>query len=91
MALPRYYFHIYDSDKLIVEDSEGLELTNLQSVSEECRSFIESVLSEPDWQDEKARGREFRVIDEHGRQVFVVPFDEVRVSSSIRAAPRRAN
>ena len=26
MALPRYYFHIYDFDELIVEHSEGLDL-----------------------------------------------------------------
>ena len=69
----RCYFHIRDSQGVVLEDSEGLEFPDLESARKECRTIIQSVLNETEDLD-RLGDIEFHVVDEHGNTVVVVPF-----------------
>jgi len=80
--MPRYYFHIRDSQGLVLKDSEGLEFPDFESARAECRIIIESVLNETEERDHLGKDVEFQVVDENRRTVLVVPLHELGVSSS---------
>ena len=80
--MARYYFHIRDSQGVILTDPKGLDFPDSESAREECRIIIESVVSESEERDHLSKDVEFHVVDEHGQTVMVVPFPEVAVSSS---------
>ena len=70
--MPVYYFHVWDNGEL-VPDPDGLELPDLDSVREEVRKSILSVLRE-DQMDTLSFNREFRIADARGQTVMVVQF-----------------
>jgi hypothetical protein len=74
--MPRYFFHVRDGDDLIL-DREGLELPDLDSALEECRSLVRTVLNEDQHRAILSPGRQFEIVDELGRLVLVIPFRAV--------------
>ena len=71
--MPKYFFHVRDHDALIA-DQEGIELSGLEAVLEECRRIVREVLDEEQWRDDLTAGRRFEIVDELGRVVVTVPF-----------------
>ena len=72
--VPRYFFHVYDGEDRVLQDTQGVELTNNLGVLEACRSIIEAVLSEEDYFDVTGGSRSCRITDESDRTVEEVPF-----------------
>ncbi len=72
--MPTYFFHVYDGEDRVLQDTQGIELPNKLGVLEACRGFIEAVLSEEDFLDVTGGSRSFRITDESDRIVEEVPF-----------------
>ena len=73
-VVSRYFFHVYDGEDRVLQDTQGVELPNNLGVLEACRSIIEAVLSEEDFFDVTGGTRSFRITDESDRIVEEVPF-----------------
>jgi hypothetical protein len=73
-VVPRYFFHVYDGENRVLQDTRGVELPNKLGALAACRSIIEAVLSEEDFFDAISGGRSFRITDEADRIVEEVPF-----------------
>ena len=74
--MPKYFFHVYDGDQLVVHDTQGVELPDESEVTAASRSMIETVLSEPEFAREISTSRSFQVVDESGRVGIIIPFDQ---------------
>jgi hypothetical protein len=61
----------------LIEDREGLELPDLLPALQECRRMVGEILDEEQWWDEPTLGRQFEIVDELGRVVFIIPFGTV--------------
>ena len=85
--MPRFYFHVHDSQGVILKDSEGIEFPDLESAREECGAIIQSVLNETEEFDHLGDFA-FHVVDEQGSTVVVVPFGASALSASFPAWPR---
>jgi hypothetical protein len=72
--MPKYFFHVYDGEDRVLQDTQGVELPNKLGVLEACRSFIEAVLSEEHFFDVTGGSKSFRIADEGDRIVEEVPF-----------------
>jgi transcriptional regulator with XRE-family HTH domain len=79
--MPRYFFHIYEYEMLTRPDPEGVELPQLQAAKEECLRVIQETLQEPQSRPELVEGREFRVADESGQTLLIVPFSKSSTAS----------
>ena len=86
--MPRFYFHVHDSQGLLLKDSEGLEFPDVESAREEFGTIVQSVLNETEEFDHLGKDFEFHVVDEQGSTVVVVPFGALALSSSFPARPR---
>jgi hypothetical protein len=73
--VPRYFFHVYDGDQLVIEDAQGIELPNEQAAREASESMIKAVLGEPEFVQTASANRSFHVIDESGRIIISIPFN----------------
>jgi len=82
--MPAYYFHVWENGVLI-RDSDGLDLPDMDAVHEEVKNSIVSVLQEEDL-DELSADRAFQIDDHLGRTVLKVPF---RLALSLRPLARR--
>ena len=71
IPMPVYYFHVRDSTGLL-RDPDGIELPDMDSVRDEVRNSILSVLGEEP--KELLADREFQIEDAFGRVVLLVPF-----------------
>ena len=73
-VVPRYFFHVYDGEDRVLQDTQGVELPNKLGVLEACRGIVEAVLSEDDFLDLTRGSKSFRITDESDRIVEEVPF-----------------
>jgi hypothetical protein len=74
-VVPRYFYHVYDGDSLIVHDNQGIELPNEQAAREASESMIKAVLGEPEFVQTASANRSFHVVDESGRTIVVILFE----------------
>jgi hypothetical protein len=74
--MPSYFFHIRDRDELLL-DPDGLELPDLASALDECARIVLTVLEEERWREKIETDRQFEVVDELGRTLLVVPFNQI--------------
>ena len=71
--MARYFFHLRDGDALI-QDDEGQELPNLETVRLEAIAGAQEILSEAASTGQAARLRlQIEVVDETGRTVLTMP------------------
>jgi hypothetical protein len=70
--MPRYFFHIRNGGDLI-EDSDGLELTDPATARDECSKAMKEILLENEWQALMGECQ-FEIVDELGRTIAVLPF-----------------
>jgi hypothetical protein len=75
VAVPRFYFHVRDGDKLDI-DTEGTELPDLAAVREEAVHAAKEALIEAIRTDSVFNNQVFEVADDQGRLVFTLPFRE---------------
>jgi len=71
--MPAYYFHIRD-DEVLIRDPQGIELSDINAVLDECRTLILSTIREEQSEEEMSANWEFQIEDDRGRIVLVVPF-----------------
>lgn len=88
-SMPRYYFHVRDGEQLI-EDKDGVKLADLESLGEECKAIVESLLQEEGWLKEDNSHLRLEVVDELGEVVFVVPFRRSRNDARPITPPLRS-
>ena len=72
LAMPSYFFHVRIGGALI-EDPDGLQLSNANSIRDECRRAVREILAEEKGY-EASDDVELVIVDELGRTVAVVPF-----------------
>lgn len=70
--MPMYFFHVRIAGELI-EDPDGLHLSNANSIRDECGSALREILAE-EKRYEASDDAELVIVDELGRTVAVVPF-----------------
>ena len=73
--MPRYYFHIRKGD-LLVEDPEGIEVSEAGSLEEEAIEAARDLLAEGDLQGLDRREWVYEVADESGATVLVLRFED---------------
>jgi hypothetical protein len=72
--VPKYFFHVYDGDVLIVRDTQGVELLRESAAVERCARIVRAVLEEADFAEAIAENRAILVVDENDRVLVTVPF-----------------
>jgi hypothetical protein len=73
-AVPKYFFHVYDGDQPVVQDSEGIELPNESEIERASSRMLKEVLGEPEFVETRGAGKSFHVVDESGRIIAIIPF-----------------
>ena len=73
--MPRYHFHIRKGD-VLVEDSEGIEVSDAEALEEEAIEAARDLLAEGDLQGLDRRIWVYEVADESGATVLTLPFSE---------------
>ena len=86
--MPRCYFHVRNSQGIVLHDPEGIEFPDLESAREECPTIIQSVLNETKDLNNLGNDTEFHVVDEHGNTVAIVPFQALALTSSFSGRPK---
>jgi hypothetical protein len=71
--MPMYYFHIRSSDTL-VDDLEGSELADVAKAYDEAAEAARELLAESVRKGDVIDDHEFELCDEHGTEVFTIPF-----------------
>ena len=74
--MARYYFHIRDHERLIV-DEEGLELESLEDAIAEARRDASSMLTDGRASGEELSYQVMEVTGEDGTLLATVPFADV--------------
>jgi hypothetical protein len=74
--MPRYYFDIRDGDKL-VEDAEGIELSDVAAAREEAVAAARELLAEHLRHGELPETKQFEIRNEAGELIETVPFRTV--------------
>ena len=74
MAL--FYFHLLDGDK-IDEDTEGIELPDLETAKSECRQTAREMMIENIALGLPVHNQVFEVCDEFGSLLFKLAFSDV--------------
>jgi hypothetical protein len=69
--MPKYFFHVR-IDGALIEDADGLELPDADSIRNRCAEAINEIVAEEKWRG--ATDCEFQIVDELGRTIAVVPF-----------------
>jgi hypothetical protein len=62
--VPRYFFHVYDGDTLMVCDSQGFDLHTKSAAIEKWASIIRAVIDEEAFAEIMGDDRVIRVVDE---------------------------
>lgn len=70
--MSRYYFHVY-ADGELIKDEGGIELGPECLDEEVLKGLAEAAAAEEGGHKNGAK-LHFRVVDEHGQVVFVLPF-----------------
>ena len=73
--MARYYFHIRKGD-LLVEDADGIDVTEAGSLEEEAIEAARDLLAEGDLQGLDRREWVYEVADESGATVLVLRFED---------------
>lgn len=71
--MPSYFFHIHDSDEIIL-DEEGSVLPDVEAARAEAIQSARDILAEHVRLGDLIDGRRFEVADESGKVLFVMPF-----------------
>ena len=78
--MPRYFFHLR-SQATQIEDSEGMELPNLNAALEEVLKVDRDLTADP----AGVYSLEFRITDSSGRTLLKVPLQERRRNGFVTA------
>jgi hypothetical protein len=73
--MPRYHFHIRKGE-VLVEDPEGTEVAQAESLEDEAIEAARDLLADGDRQGLDRREWVFEVTDESGTTVLTLPFSE---------------
>jgi hypothetical protein len=73
--MPRYHFHIRKGE-VLVEDPEGTEVSETETLEDEAVEAARDLLAEGDLQGLDRREWVFEVADESGATVLTLPFSE---------------
>lgn len=73
--MPRYYFNVSDHARVIIDD-EGIELPGLDAAREEAVAAARELVSQSVLKGAACNGRAFEIVDDQGRVVLTVPFNE---------------
>jgi hypothetical protein len=73
--MPRYYFHV-PKGEVLVEDPEGTEVAQTESLEDEAIEAARDLLADGDRQGLDRREWVFEVADENGTTVLTLPFSK---------------
>ncbi len=73
--MPRYYFHIRQGN-VLVEDPEGIEVAETESLEEEAIEAARDLLAEGDLQGLDRRAWVFAIAGGTGEVVLELPFED---------------
>jgi hypothetical protein len=74
--MPTFFFHIVDGDQ-VIKDREGVDLPGAKAALEEAEDAARELLSRKVRKGEVIDGQEFRVEDDLGMPLFILPFKSV--------------
>jgi hypothetical protein len=74
-VVPRYFFHVYDGDVVILRDTQGFEFPSESALRENCAVVVQAVVEEEALDPSITNDRIIRVVDENDRVVIEVPID----------------
>jgi hypothetical protein len=72
-VVPRYFFQVYDGDMMIIQDSQGLDLSSKSALRERCATIVRAVIDEEALDHTITEDKVLRVVDENDRVVMIVP------------------
>src|SRR4028119_2156082 len=81
--MPRYYFHLHSQEGLLVEDHEGMDISDLKAALEEALRVDRDLTLDP----AGLYGLEFEITDSAGKPLLKVPVQERRRSRSLPPLP----
>jgi len=71
--VPKYFFHVYDGDEMVVQDSQGLDLASKSVLKENLARIVGTVIEEEALDYMATGSKVLRVVDVSGRVVITVP------------------
>jgi hypothetical protein len=72
-VVPRYFFHVYDGDEMVVQDSHGLDFASKLSLKENLARIVGAVIDEEALDYMVTGSKVLRVVDANDRVVIIVP------------------
>jgi hypothetical protein len=72
-VVPRYFFHVYDGDVMIVQDSQGLDLSSKSALKQNLARIVGAVIDEEALDHMVTGNKVLRVVDANDRVVLTVP------------------
>lgn len=73
LHMPRYFFHIRDHDRMILDD-EGLELASVSDAIREARNELEEMVIDSARDGDNISHQVMEVTDHTGRVLASIPF-----------------
>jgi hypothetical protein len=71
--MPRYHFHIRSAGAALIEDEEGVHLTDIEAAREEARLAAVSFDADSRRGGYDYSGSYFEIVSEDGRETVIVP------------------